>query len=69
MLLFRTPPYIINEIILQDNQFSRKAPKKNCDSPRIVTLEREMSVEKDTNSDVSNVTQKANRRFSSTSIK
>lgn len=66
MLVFRTPPYIFNEISLQDTltrKLSNKT-KKSVDSPRIVPpLERQKSIEKDTPD------HKVNRRFSSTSIR
>ncbi|CAH1991192.1 unnamed protein product [Acanthoscelides obtectus] len=68
MLLFRTPPYIITDITLQDTQIDLRAPKKHCDSPKVTaTLEREASLERDIPN--GSLEKKASRRYSSTSIK
>ncbi|CAH1110220.1 unnamed protein product [Psylliodes chrysocephalus] len=65
MLIFRTPPYIISEITLQDTQIGLKQSRKCCDSPKAFHLERENTIERESVS----AEKKANRRFSTTSIK
>ncbi|KAJ8982559.1 hypothetical protein NQ317_005030 [Molorchus minor] len=72
MLVFRTPPYILNNITLQDTLTRTKTINKPCESPKIVTLEREKSIERDPHvfTSPNGVTdRRVNRRFSSTSIK
>ncbi|KAJ8916684.1 hypothetical protein NQ315_000329 [Exocentrus adspersus] len=71
MLIFRTPPYILNEITLQDTLTRSKPAKKRCESPQ-VALERERSLDMDTHVHASPNgigDRRVSRRFSSTSIK
>lgn len=70
MLVFRTPPYIITQITLQDNQFESRMQKKS-DSPRIPLLEKEERISNNEAniSPKSTAERKSNRRFSTTSIK
>ncbi|CAG9772767.1 unnamed protein product [Ceutorhynchus assimilis] len=70
-LIFRTPPYIINEITLQDT-LNRSSSRRNGSNSKVTTLEREKSVEKEGvlyNSPSSLSDVRKNRRLSSTSIK
>ncbi|CAG9815067.1 unnamed protein product [Phaedon cochleariae] len=71
MLIFRTPPYIVSEITLQDTQMGERHPKKPSESPRIVQTETEKPLEKENQLSSPNALadRKVNRRFSSTSIK
>lgn len=72
MLIFRTPPYIVNEITLQDTLTRSKPMKKPCESPKIVPSERDKSLEKEAHVYTSPNglgDRKVSRRFSSTSIK
>ncbi|CAH0548963.1 unnamed protein product [Brassicogethes aeneus] len=71
-LIFRTPPYVLNEISLQDTLTRSKPKRKYSGSPRVAQLEREKSIEKDSQSFGSpnnTAERKVNRRFSSTSIR
>lgn len=71
-LLFRTPPYVLNEISLQDTLTRPKPQRKHSGSPRVAHLERCTSVEKDSQSYSSpgnSAERKVNRRFSSTSMR
>uniref|UniRef100_A0A6P7G1L5 Transmembrane protein KIAA1109 homolog isoform X3 n=1 Tax=Diabrotica virgifera virgifera TaxID=50390 RepID=A0A6P7G1L5_DIAVI len=65
MLIFRTPPYMISEITLQDTHMGLRQSRRYCESPKVVHLEKERSIEKETVT----TDKKVNRRFSSTSIK
>ncbi|KAJ8956249.1 hypothetical protein NQ318_014981 [Aromia moschata] len=72
MLIFRTPPYIVNEITLQDTLTRTRPAARSCDSPKIVTLDRERSAERDPQPypSLNGIAErKVSRRFSSTSIK
>lgn len=66
VLIFRTPPYIISEITLQDNQHKLHTLRKTTESPKLPT-EQEDNTGND--SHLSSLEKKKNRRFSSTSIK
>ncbi|KAJ8972146.1 hypothetical protein NQ314_000372 [Rhamnusium bicolor] len=70
MLIFRTPPYIVTDITLQDTLTRSKPTRKLCESPKVMPLEREKSLEKVPYSSPNGITdRKVSRRFSSTSIK
>ncbi|XP_060534290.1 bridge-like lipid transfer protein family member 1 [Cylas formicarius] len=70
MLVFRTPPYTIKDITLQDT-WGRSRPKRAAESPKVTTLEKEKLTTKDAQfaSPVALGDRKPNRRFSSTSMK
>lgn len=62
MLIFRTPPYIVQEISLQDTLTRSKS--QYTTSPRLGTMEKEGKLSPGGLSE-----KKVNRRFSSTSIR
>lgn len=70
-LIFRTPPYILNEITLQDTFPLHKKTAKTTwmsDSPKVTTLERDK--ENKLRSSPNSLNEKrSNRRYSSTSIR
>ncbi|KAF7285801.1 hypothetical protein GWI33_009982 [Rhynchophorus ferrugineus] len=71
-LIFRTPPYIISDITLQDTFYYTKAKKIINNSPKITSQEADRSAEKENLqfvSPVGSTERKSNRRFSSTSMK
>lgn len=74
-LIFRTPPYILNEITLQDSYLLTKIQGKDkkppCDTTRTPTLEREkINHDKMVHSSPSSFEERRNsRRYSSTSIR
>ncbi|KAG5893448.1 hypothetical protein JTB14_012167 [Gonioctena quinquepunctata] len=72
MLIFRTPPYIVSEITLQDTQMGSLKYKNHLESPKIGPLETPNSIERASHSysSVNGTSEKrVSRRFSSTSIK
>ncbi|XP_045469148.1 transmembrane protein KIAA1109 isoform X3 [Harmonia axyridis] len=76
MLIFRTTPYIYNEIYLQDvvkqntKVDNTGSLKKSFDSPRMPRLEREKSVDTEkVDSPITSLERKTNRRFSSSSVR
>lgn len=66
-LIFRTPPYILNEITLQDTLSYNKS-EKNSDSPRLCSLDTD-NENVQFISPIGTSERKNNRRFSSTSMK
>lgn len=71
MLVFRTPPYIVSEITLQDALKKIQPPIKTNESPRLIPGEKGNNNGGDgqNESNRSSVERKKNRRFSSTSVK
>ncbi|KAK9874269.1 hypothetical protein WA026_002622 [Henosepilachna vigintioctopunctata] len=77
MLIFRTTPYIYNEISLQDTsqQFvkpfdSSRSSGKHIESPRMSRSEREQSLDLERNlSPNTSIDRRSNRRFSSSSVR
>ncbi|XP_017781272.1 PREDICTED: uncharacterized protein KIAA1109 isoform X3 [Nicrophorus vespilloides] len=68
MLIFRTPPYIVNEISLQDHGKNIKVPaNRSSDSPRVISLNYEKT--ETCSSPHSLNERKVSRRYSSTSIR
>nr|XP_022901618.1 uncharacterized protein KIAA1109 isoform X2 [Onthophagus taurus] len=68
-LIFRTPPYTINEISLQDSlRKTKKVTKNNLESPKTSSIGETKIIEQ--SSSVHNsLEKKGNRRYSSTSIR
>ncbi|KAL3270941.1 hypothetical protein HHI36_021446 [Cryptolaemus montrouzieri] len=76
MLIFRTTPYIYNEISLQDTVRHHKplntsgSFKRAFESPKMAYLERERSIDLERNvSPNASIERKTNRRFSSSSVR
>lgn len=75
-LIFRTPPYIVNEISLQDTMGTIKRQinvnKAGSDSPKMTVIEKEKKEECENvtkSSPQNSLEKKVSRRYSSTSIR
>lgn len=76
-LIFRTPPYIVNEISLQDAMGTIRRQvnviKSGAESPKMVVVEKEKKEETKhvtkSSSPQNSLEKKVNRRYSSTSIR
>lgn len=71
VLIFRTPPYIVSEISLQDNQSKLQPSRKTNESPKLVATEQEDNIENEGQlaSNRSTMERKKKRRCSASSIK